>query len=43
MREPEQIELIVTGPGLGTGAATGERRGESHEIVTGWIVMRQRH
>jgi hypothetical protein len=43
MRETEQIELVVTRPNsLAGGRATGERRREFHEIVTGVLLMRHR-
>jgi hypothetical protein len=44
MRQPIEVELVVAWTNsLGGGRATGERGGESHEIITGRIVMRLRH
>jgi len=40
--DPKKVELVVTRPDVaGDGCSTGKRRGESHEIITGWIFLLQ--
>jgi hypothetical protein len=41
MRDPKKVELVVAGAAVATGGSAGERRGESHEIVTGRFAMLQ--
>jgi hypothetical protein len=41
MRDPKKVELVVTRAAVASGGTAGERRRESHEIITGRFAMLQ--
>jgi len=44
MRQSIEVQLVVAWTNsFDGGRAVGERGGESHEVITGRIVMRRRH